>query len=491
MTEVGGSSDVESFDFIRGVITNTTGLVIPASRDEELQQSIFERMQESASSTLMGYGRLVSCDEKELYQLVTLLTINESYFYRDKRQLKEVMKSLSQWSTLANGEARPIRLLSAGCARGEEPYSLLIAADHLLGTEMVQQMVVDGTDIDQGILDCAKNGHYGAYAFRGWEGDWEGTPLGTLQEHYFEKVDGRRFQVINRIKKRVDFFFSNLLQGIDRKPGHYDLILYNNVSLYFKKPDRRTILKNLLKLLRPGGRLLMTPVEIMQHTQFLEPEDGVFLKSVQGYGYLQKADANNQPVVREVRRFIKKPTVKTVALANPVNTQMKGVKQAQRYLVEEKYEAALKALGGSPYNTTTGDQGSWIALNALYLMSRMGPARALAQQILGQNNSDTLALIILGLICRGENKLQEWVSWHRQATYSRANCWLPYYYLGEVYQQLKLPDQATLQYEQAARIVESQGLGSHGLLYWPMFYNSEQFLTLCRFKAGRGVDHGN
>lgn len=182
----------------------------------------------------------------EMKILLDALTINLSYFFRNPETFDYIRDTLFP-ALQTKGEK--IIVWSAGCAHGEEPYSLAITAAQ---SGALQHMIVYGTDIDQKALSMADQGLYDAYAF-------EYTPDHILHT-YFQKADGK-YAIVPEIRDHVKFFNSDLF---DKPPfGRCDVIMCRNVLIYLDRTAQSAILRNFYEQLSDDGYLIIGKVELL------------------------------------------------------------------------------------------------------------------------------------------------------------------------------------------------------------------------------------
>lgn len=205
--------------------------------------------------------------QSEWRELALLLTTNESYFMRDKGQFSLLEKVIFP-ELIANkrklhetlGIKPTLRIWSAGCSTGEEPYSLLIILKQLIPDWEKWNILVLGTDINQEVIEKAQRGIYSLWSFRLVDPE--------LQRRYFDrgKID---WKIDRNLRKLVSFSCVNLVT--DNFPNIYtdinnmDLILCRNVFVYFENQYISQVLKKFAKTLRPGGYLMTGHAEVHNH----------------------------------------------------------------------------------------------------------------------------------------------------------------------------------------------------------------------------------
>jgi chemotaxis protein methyltransferase CheR len=201
-----------------------------------------------------AYQRFLRLDPRgpaELLDAAEALTTNETYFYREPEQLRALEREILPGLAQERRRERRLRLLSAGCATGEEPYTL---AALLLGSGRFQDWSLDvhGVDLSHRCLARGRTGAYGEQAFRSVEGQ-------SLR-HWFHLQEGR-WVVDDSLRRLVHFAAANLYDGEGLPPAPFDVILCRNVLLYFEPAARRRVLRHLHARLAEGGWLLLGHAE--------------------------------------------------------------------------------------------------------------------------------------------------------------------------------------------------------------------------------------
>ena len=176
---------------------------------------------------------------------VNYLTINVSEFYRNPEQWKLMDKDVIP--ELIGKFGRSLKIWSAACSTGDEPYSLVMALSRHLP---MNQINILATDIDKQVIEKAKIGLYNEKSVVSVPED--------LKKKYFTKV-GPSYQISNEIKARVQFKQHNLLK--DTYPEKYDLIVCRNVLIYFTEEAKDEVFRKFNASLKPGGILFIGSTE--------------------------------------------------------------------------------------------------------------------------------------------------------------------------------------------------------------------------------------
>jgi chemotaxis protein methyltransferase CheR len=194
--------------------------------------------------------RSAPAHEEELANLIDELTTNETYFFRERNQLRALISEIfTELQAERQGVRRgPITVWSAGCSSGEEPFSVMILAMEA-GMTPGKDLHVYASDISRRMLRRARQGLYREASFR------ETEP--TLRQKYFSEKDGL-WRISDEVKKHVDFIHLNLL---DRRKiallGTMDVILCRNVIIYFNSDTKREVIQTFHEKIRSGGHLLL------------------------------------------------------------------------------------------------------------------------------------------------------------------------------------------------------------------------------------------
>jgi chemotaxis protein methyltransferase CheR len=251
------------------LIASHTGLQIRDNDRKALAQKLDTRMKSLKISQAEVYYQLLEANtensEREWRQLVLLLTTNETYFFRDQGQFSLLRNHLlpelidkKRKEKYATGKAKPsLRLWSAGCSTGEEPYSLAILLKQLIPDWKNWDIFILGSDINLEALEKAKQGIYSSWSFRMVDAN--------IQKEYFHpwKNDWKLDETIRRM---VTFQHGNLVKDIYPNSSsmvhNMDIIICRNVFVYFDFQTISLILEKLYNTLNSVGYLLTGHAEL-------------------------------------------------------------------------------------------------------------------------------------------------------------------------------------------------------------------------------------
>jgi chemotaxis protein methyltransferase CheR len=256
----------DEFVAVRDLIRDRFGIWYDDQKRFLLLSRLSTRLAKRGVETFGSYVAFLRNDPKredEWNDLASVLSNNETYFFRERAQLKTLAGSILDEF---RGRSSRLRLWSAACSSGEEPYSLAIT---LIETGKIadSMLSIRATDISPRALDLARKAFYRALSFRA-------TEPAMIQRWFRSEGDG--FVVDDRVKRLVSFGRLNLLDGPQvAAEGPFDAIFCRNVLIYFDKATQKRVVESFAKALRPGGYLFLGHAESLFHlTDLYEPVVG-------------------------------------------------------------------------------------------------------------------------------------------------------------------------------------------------------------------------
>jgi chemotaxis protein methyltransferase CheR len=241
----------------RGWIAQRLGLHFDDTKLEFLAEVLDRRVDKEGLALRSYLDRLEGPDmEAELQALALELTVPETYFFRHIDQFHAFADVALPEAQAARGPIRKLSMLSAGCASGEEPYSLAMVVRER-GADCGWNVAIRAFDINQAMLAKAARGRYSAWALRE-------TPA-TSQRRWFRNV-GREFELEEGILAAVTFQEVNLAQENAElwAPESYDVIFCRNILMYFTQDSAQALVARLTRSLAPGGHLFLGHAETLR-----------------------------------------------------------------------------------------------------------------------------------------------------------------------------------------------------------------------------------
>lgn len=243
-------------------IKRKTGIDLSLYKEAQMRRRLTSLYERKGYRSFEGFYDAIHGDEEILNEFLDRMTINVSEFYRNKERWDVLNKTI--YPRLLKNSKR-LKIWSAACSTGEEPYSLaMVLASHV----PLQDVAIYATDLDKGAIERAKVGLYGKNAIKN-------VPQQALKDYFVN--DGAHYQVTDAIKRTVTFRQHNLLN--DRYQTGYDLIVCRNVMIYFTEEAKDQIYMNFSKSLKPGGILFVGSTE-----QIFNPEK-YGLESIETFFY--------------------------------------------------------------------------------------------------------------------------------------------------------------------------------------------------------------
>lgn len=251
------------FHALRDVIRERFGIFYDDTKQFLLQSRLQTRLLKCRVADFGAYYRFLTSSpdrETEWAELASVLTNNETYFFRERAQLDVLATDVLDEALRSGGR---LRVWSSASSTGEEPYTMCMM---LLDTKKMtpSQLTLHATDLSPRALAKAAEGFYRELSFRA-------TPPEMVQKYFRPFEQG--FFINEEIKRMVDFSRINLL---DEKSvaamGIHDAIFCRNVLIYFDKPTQKRVVEAFAQALRPGGYLFLGHAEsIMRVTDLFEP----------------------------------------------------------------------------------------------------------------------------------------------------------------------------------------------------------------------------
>jgi len=251
-------------DFLRlkSLVIARTGHFYYQDKDALLWEQLRRRLRETGLPGPAAYLERLKdpvAGEAEWAALVAEITIGETFFFRYAEQFAALERTILPEIIARNRQERRLRIWSAGCASGAEPYSVAILLRRLLGEALPQWRVgLLGTDLNESVLRTARRGLYSRWALRS-------LSAGELERDFTPDAGGRHWALRPQHRSLARFEQHNLLSLLDGTSplqiNEFDLILCRNVLIYFHPEVVERLVRALAERLNPGGWLLLGHAE--------------------------------------------------------------------------------------------------------------------------------------------------------------------------------------------------------------------------------------
>lgn len=238
---------------IRDLVAEKAGISFEEKKYYFLERRVLKRMQETDCTSAQDYYRILklSSSKDEFQNLLNLLTTNETYFYRNISQLESFAEEalpLILEEKKAKGDSK-IRIWSAACSSGDEPYTLAILLKEHLQDFSRWDIKIVATDIDENILAKASAGIYDKRAVKD-------VPPKILSKYF--TAEGNSYHVNPDIRNMVSFEKLNLMDRIAiRSFMGQDFVFCRNVLIYFHDEGRRQVVNSIYDALNKGGFIFL------------------------------------------------------------------------------------------------------------------------------------------------------------------------------------------------------------------------------------------
>jgi chemotaxis protein methyltransferase CheR len=246
------------YELLKKIITENTGFNCEHYKEAHFRRRINVRVRATNSDSYGAYLKLLKKVPEEYGHLVETLTVNISEFFRNPETFEIIEKEIIPSIVKCRSESmiKSIRIWSAGCAAGEEAYSLAILLHSILKTDFNKYRIrITGTDIDAQSLEKARRGIYSENSLKNIDA--------SIKAHYFLK-QGEEYQVIDQLKNITHFKYHDLISG--PKINHFDIIICRNVMIYFKKEIQEQLQLDFHQALEKGGFFVIGKAETLLGT---------------------------------------------------------------------------------------------------------------------------------------------------------------------------------------------------------------------------------
>ncbi len=419
----------QDYERFRDLLLRRSGLHFPMPKRRDLEIGLRHAMRDADARDLDDfYERLSSGKTTDLNweNLIQHITIGETYFFRNAPQYIALREHIlpALIAERRKSGLHMIRMWSAGCATGEEPYSLAILLRHLLPDIESWNIMILGTDLNRESLMTAQRGVYRSWSFRAE------TPE-SIKNLYFQRR-GDRFELNPDIRNMVTFAYLNLVRptypGVETHTVGLDLIMCRNVSIYFDRETTRAMTNRFYQALLDGGWL------ILGHSETL-PD---------GFGeHFQTHAFASTVAYQKARAPAPRPPISG---ASPGRSA--PAKVAEPAPSPDRFQLAL-ALVDSAHPNRAREQ-------LLYLLSD-NPRHADACWLMGKIHAD-------------QGQWEDAENWLKQAVRIDPLMAQAHYLIGLIHEQQSQPEQAVAAYRRALYADRHFILGHFSLanLYWTM-----------------------
>ncbi|CAK0763192.1 chemotaxis protein methyltransferase CheR [Gammaproteobacteria bacterium] len=459
-------------------------------------------------------------DESEFHYFTSLITINETYFFREPEQIRLVIDTLLPRLLTNRPANKPIRIFSVGCSTGEEPYSIALALHEKFGDTGTNRFQIIAGDLDQQALGKAREGRYSTFSFR--------NALDERYRRYFKSGENGLLQLIQTIQNQVQFCYFNLLTDPYPIECHYqDIIFFRNVSLYFDRNTRKILLSRLADLLNQPGYLFVGTSETLSSDfgrLYLQGENNAYYftntpqpdlnadgSSTIGHN-LRASQAKVPPLPSlPTTQYPATPTRAITTLLTP-SLLMPGlprINQATAFLPvpdpapqapthkgaiapppdfqkllilvrEKRYDQALAAIQKGLAHQPNDYHLRHLKAYLHFHRRQLEEAEQEVKKVLEEQPWSLDAFLLLGKIYHYANRTKEAIYWFQKALYVQSGCWEAHYYLADIYLLTGQPEQAAREYRLVLKQMTSTNANDSETSFFPLAVPLTEVGALCK-----------
>ena len=437
----------------------------------EVLQRRLDKLGHSSEAYLWGLQR--GGASGEITALARELTVNETYFFRNIEQFHALAEVVLPERMRVERTPRTLRMLSAGCASGEEAYTMAIVARQRI-EDPSWQVSIRAVDLNSAVLEKAAQGRYSSWALRE-------TPQ-DVQRAWFQPA-GRDQVLAPEIRSAVTFEARNLASEDPDlwPPAFYDVIFCRNVLMYFSRDQMRAAIARIAQSLAPGGFLFLGHAETLRGVSdrfHLRHTHGTFYYELKGAGEPERVAPLAQPVpssrpvspaIMDLGEHwfdtIRKASERVAALLAPpmangatVHTPVLAWDPAPALHLfrEERYAEALDCVRGRPPLT---DQDPDVLLLEATLLAHGGhvaAAEAMCQRLLHVDEFNAGAHYVLALCSEHSAQQDRAVEHYKVAAYLDPEFAMPRLHLGLLARRMGNRDEARRELTEAIALLKRE-----------------------------------
>ena len=423
-------------DRFRGLVARWFGLQFDDTRQQILWDVLRQRAQQRGCASPVIYLDAIDSavgEREELRLLAGRLTVSETYFFRDANQFRALTETALPERIRARASTRRLRLLSAGCASGEEPYSMAVALREHFPDLRSWDIEIVGIDLNPAMIALARKARFRKWSLRG-------TP-DRFRDRYF-LVEAPDYVLEERTRSMVRFEERNLagsgLPGLDA----FDVVFCRNVIMYLTPDAVQSAIAALTRALLPGGFLFLGSAETMrglsQDFQLRHSQEAFYYEKRHAAGQPPEGFAAGDTWVRTIRNASERvgSLVRDQSLAEPqpevAGRTAVGVDAALELLRQERFREALDALGDGPAGAARNSDFQLLRAGLLANCGDLEVAESICGQILSYDDLNAGAHYLTALCRERAGDAQGAMEHDRTAIYLDDRFAMPHLHLGRM-----------------------------------------------------------
>jgi chemotaxis protein methyltransferase CheR len=401
------SVDIECF---RALVAQRFGLYFEDAKLDFLADVLQRRMEDTRCDLFSLYQRRIASsvnEHEELCALAEQLTVNETYFFRYADHFRAFAEVVVPNRMQARAHQRRLRILSAGCASGEEAYSLAILIRDRLPELASWDIAIHGIDVNASMVGKALRARYSTWSLRDTPAD--------LHRKYF-RADGRDFLLDSTLKPGVTFEERNLVEEdpLFWQDNAFDVVFCRNVTMYFTIEATRSVISRIARSLAPGGFLFLGHAETLRGVS-----QGFLLRHTHETFYYQRREADETTCVADFseprgdQSCFQRPIP---AVVEPGDTWFNTIQRASERIAKLTQEKSGPAIGGSGTTSRHSSRSNaapapplWDRAIAIELLrkERFAEAMELLRALPAESTADPDTQLLLAVLLTNGGDLPE------------------------------------------------------------------------------------
>lgn len=487
----------EAFLLFQKLLVEESGLYFDKDRSYAFSQAVWGRLKAAGCVSYQDYYNLLkfkSSGRQELRELIDSVTVGETFFFRHKVHFDILMKVVLPEIIQKRVTSKNIRIWSAGCSRGAEPYSIAMAVMEVLPEFQSWDVSILGTDVDRHALQRAREA---VYTHR----DVEQMPPEYVSK-YFTKREGR-YHLREDVKRLVRFEDHNLAKDsfASSDMQHLDVIFCRNVAIYFEIPTIKHIVEHFYDCLQVGGYLFIGYAEtlwqitdkfkavefptafIYQKTPyaFSEPRETLPFMGVPDFDTTANVSVFGAPEGGGGLR-VERPAARREGLHEektpPAIKRDPRYKEAQALFAAKRYDEALGVFNGILSRHAGDTHARFLMATILANQGRYKDALFELAAILDLDNLFADAYYLAGVLWYKVANFKEAEAHFRRAIYVDPGVVLSYFNLANVFLSQRKYADAEREFRNAVKILER--MPADEVLRFSEDMTAELFLKICR-----------
>jgi len=438
------------FEWFRDRLASYGGVFLDPGQRRILSNGLNQRLA-TLGTTLDHYLELLHGPhgQNELQRLIELILNHETFFFRNRPHLRALQDVLLPEIHRRKIGTRPIRIWSAGCASGEEAYSIAITALESLGPSPPRPIEIIATDLSEAALQRAQAGIYRGRTLQHLSAE--------LLARYFEPR-GESYSIGAAARQLVRFQQMNLLDPFPAELRHIDAIFCQNVTIYFQDAARRRLIEQFYNLLPTDGLLFLGFSETLWNVF-----NGFRAREISG-AYVYYKEAENTAPVPEPKQIIKPPSRKAEQNSSPVTratrpkpkvtapqqpTDEAILDQARSLINTGQLSEALDVLRHIAPQSASAPQAISLAARAHADRGELELAEAEALRAIDIDPFNDDSYLLLGIVYSRQEQWRLAIQQLDRARYLRPDSALISYHLATAHRELGQTEQARREYRSA------------------------------------------